>query len=931
MPDNNKNKYSTTVLLPKTDFPMRAGLAQKEPKLVEFWKSINLYKKMLEARKNAPVFILHDGPPYANGHIHIGHALDKTVKDIIVKSHTMMGFRSPYIPGWDCHGLPIETALMKELKIEKKNIKEEDVPGFRKKTREFAGKFIGIQKEGFMRLGVQGDFENYYSTMAPRYEGTVITTFLDFIERGLAYRGKKTIYWCPNCETALADAETEYKDKTSTSIYLRFNLAEKFKGKDRVSIVVWTTTPWTIPANRAAAVNKDETYVLLRDKKTNEHYIVAQKLAETFAKTCGLDVSKEVSFSGEELVGLKYKHPFTGVLNPVIWTDFVAMDTGVGIVHIAPGHGEEDFHAGQKWGLDIFCPVDEKGVFTADAGVCVGRSIFEANSEIVKLLKESGNLIKQENITHSYPHCWRCKEPVIFRATEQWFLSIDDNNLRQKLSEAVDGVEFFPPGGKERIGSMVRGRPDWCLTRQRFWGTPATVFYCEDCGKEQVDKKLFDRIKELGMKHGGDFWFNFPNEDILPAGYTCKCGGKKFRKEKDILDVWLDSGCSWRAVLKDRDLKYPADLYSEGSDQHRGWFQSSLIPSVALEGKAPFEQILTHGFVLDQNGKAMHKSLGNTVEPHEVFNKYGADILRLWVSLSDYQDDVRISDEILQGPVDSYRKLRNTLRYALGSLFDFNPAKHEVKFDDLHEIDRYMLLKMDNVFMEVQSLYMNYEFRGAMLEMLDFCNLDLSAFMLDSAKDRLYTQGVDSQARRSGQTALYKILIALLKLLAPVLSFTTEEAWQELKKLPCGKDLEESIFLSLFPKVNSMDRHPKFLEKWDKIRKTREIVLKALEEARTANLIGSSLEAKIIFKTSSAAELKFLEENKALWAEIAIVSDVEITNAGGKDLVVVVEHAHGAKCPRCWQWKEDVGSDKKHAEVCARCAGVLEREGINVD
>ncbi|MDR0291626.1 MAG: isoleucine--tRNA ligase [Elusimicrobium sp.] len=931
MADNNKNKYSNTVLLPKTDFPMRAGLAQKEPKLVEFWQSINLYKKMLEARKNAPVFILHDGPPYANGHIHIGHALDKTVKDMIVKNRTMAGFRSPYVPGWDCHGLPIETALMKELKIEKKNIKEEDVPAFRKKTREFAGKFIGIQRDGFIRLGVQGDWENYYSTMTPRYEGTVIATFLDFIERGLAYRGKKTIYWCPKCETALADAETEYKDKTSVSIYLRFNLAEKFKGKERTSLVVWTTTPWTIPANRAAAVNKDETYVLLRDKKTDEHYIVAQKLAETFAKTCGLDVSKEVSFLGEEIVGLKYKHPFTGVLNPVIWTDFVAMDTGVGIVHIAPGHGEDDFHAGQKWGLDIFCPVDEKGVFTADAGVCVGRNIFEANSEIVKLLKEQGNLIKQENITHSYPHCWRCKEPVIFRATEQWFLSIDDNNLRKKLSDAVDGVKFFPPAGKERIGSMVRGRPDWCLTRQRFWGTPATVFYCESCGKEQVDKKLFDRVKELGMKHGGDFWFNFPNEDILPAGYACKCGGKKFRKEKDILDVWLDSGCSWRAVLQDRGLKYPADLYSEGSDQHRGWFQSSLIPSVALEGKAPFEQILTHGFVLDQQGRAMHKSLGNSVEPHEVFNKYGADILRLWVSLSDYQDDVRISDEILQGPVDSYRKLRNTLRYALGSMFDFDVKKHKLPPEKLAEMDRYMLSRLDGLIKEVNAAYEKYEFRAVVRALLDYCILDLSSFMLDASKDRLYTTGTDAPARRSAQNALYEIMLTLLKFLAPVLSFTTEEAWQELKKLPCGADLEESVFLSLFPKNASVRSDAALEDKWNKIRKTREIVLKALEDARTANLIGSSLEAKIIFKTSSARELKFLEENKALWAEIAIVSAVEIVNAGGDELVVVVEHAHGAKCPRCWQWKEDIGSNAKHADICARCAGVLETEGIKID
>ncbi|ACC98696.1 Isoleucyl-tRNA synthetase [Elusimicrobium minutum Pei191] len=928
----NNNKYSKTVLLPKTDFPMRAGLAQKEPKFVEFWKTIKLYEKMQKLRDGKEVFMLHDGPPYANGRIHIGHAMDKTLKDMVLKSRHMQGFQTPYIPGWDCHGLPIEQALMKEMKIDKKSIKEEDVPGFRKKAREFADKFVDIQMQGFERLGVQGDWANYYSTMAKRYEGNVIGVFLDFIEKGLAYRGTKTIFWCPTCETALADAETEYKDKVSQSIYLRFKLAEPFKGKANVSLVIWTTTPWTIPANKATAVNKDEDYVLLKDNKTGEYYIVADKLAENFKNKSGYDITKEEKFSGNDLVGLKYKHPLLDRLNPVIWTDFVAMDTGVGLVHVAPAHGEDDAKAGQIWNLEVFGPVDEKGIFTKEAGEFAGQHIFKANAEIIKRLNELGNLIKEETIDHSYPHCWRCKQPIIFRATEQWFLSIDGQNLRSELTKAVESVDFYPKAGVSRIGNMVKMRPDWCLTRQRFWGTPATIFYCDDCKTPQVDAKLFAHIKQMALDNGGDFWFTFPNEKILPEGYKCtKCGGTHFVKEKDILDVWLDSGCSWRAVLKDRGLKYPADMYLEGADQHRGWFQSSLIPSVALEGKSPFRQILTHGFVLDQHGHAMHKSLGNSVEPHEVFDKYGADILRLWVSLSDYQDDIRISDEILSGPVDSYRRLRNTFRYAMGSLFDYDPEIHKMKPEEMTEIDRYMLSKLDTLIKESLENYDIYEFRKVVRGLIDFCILDLSSFMLDASKDRLYTLGTDAQTRRSAQNALYEILIVLLKLLAPVLSFTTEEAWQELKKTPAGAKLEESIFLSDFPKSSSFKHDAKLEEKWSKIRTVRENVLKKLEEARSAGLIGSSLEANVIFSTTSKEELAFLEENKDLWPEIAIVSKAEIKNEGGEEILITIEHAPGAKCPRCWQWKEDIGENSAHAEVCVRCAGVLEKEGITVN
>lgn len=930
-----KNKYSHTVLLPKTDFPMRAGLAQKEPKILEFWKSINLYEAMLKKNEAGRHFILHDGPPYANGKIHIGHALDKTIKDIITKSRAMSGLYSPYVPGWDCHGLPIEQALLKELKQDKKHIT--DVPAFRKKAREFAAKFIDLQRQGFKRLGVQGDWDDPYLTMAPRYEGITIGVFLDLIEKGYVYKGQKTITWCSHCETALADAETEYKDVESSSIYLRFKLANANKDvfgdldfTKPVSLAVWTTTPWTIPSNMAAAVSNTEDYAVLQDAHTKEYYVVAEKLAEEFVKNTGLDAAQVTKVPGEKLVGLKYFHPLSGKENPVIWTDFVTMDAGVGIVHIAPGHGEDDFRAGKQWGLDVFCPVDEKGCYTKDAGVFEGMHVFKANPLMVKKLDELGALIKEQQITHSYPHCWRCHNPIIFRATEQWFMNIDKDGLREKLMKNLDGVQFYPAGGEERMRSMIGLRPDWCLSRQRFWGTPVTILYCKKCGKPQLDRKLFDFIKERAMKEGSDFWFTDPVEKLMPEGYQCECGGTEFRKETDILDVWLDSGVSWAAVLKDRGLDFPADIYSEGSDQHRGWFQSSYIPSFTLEGVPPFKTIVTHGMVLDQHGRPMHKSLGNSVDPEDIINKYGADILRLWVSFSDYQGDVRISDEILGGPIDTYRKIRNTIRYALGNLFDYDPAQHQVPGKELAEMDQYMLGRLDALIQEVLAGYEEFNFRRSMRAITDFCILDLSSFMLDASKDRLYTLGASSAARRSAQTVLSEIVLTLLQLMAPVLSFTAEEAWQELRKTAAGRELPQSVFLSDMPRNASMLCNVKLEEKWNKIRDVRDLVQKTLEETRQKGIIGSSLEAELTFKTNNPDMKKFLEETQTLWPEIAIVSSVKVED-GTEELEISAAHAKGVKCSRCWQWKEDVGSDAKHADLCARCAGVLETEGLHAD
>lgn len=930
-----KNKYSHTVLLPKTDFPMRAGLAQKEPKILDFWKSINLYEAMLKKNEQGKHFVLHDGPPYANGKIHIGHALDKTIKDIILKSRAMTGHYTPYVPGWDCHGLPIEQALLKELKQDKKHIT--DVPAFRKRAREFAAKFIDLQRQGFKRLGVQADWDNPYLTMAPRYEGITVGAFLDLIEKGYVYKGQKTITWCPHCETALADAETEYKDVSSPSIYLRFKLVNPSKEvlgeldyTQPVSLAVWTTTPWTIPANRAAAVCRAEDYAILKDAKTGEYYIVAEKLAEEFLKNTGLDCTQAGQVSGADLVGMKYYHPLTQRENPVIWTDFVTMDAGVGVVHIAPGHGEEDAQAGKQWKLETFCPVDEKGCYTKEAGIFEGMHVFEANPLMVKKLDELGALIKEQAIVHSYPHCWRCHNPIIFRATEQWFMSIDKDGLRQKLMDNLSHVRFYPAGGQERMRSMIGLRPDWCLSRQRFWGTPVAVLYCKKCGKPQVNHELFEFIKQRAMKEGSDFWFTDPVEKLMPENYTCACGSREFRKETDILDVWLDSGVSWAAVLKDRGLDFPADVYSEGSDQHRGWFQSSYIPSYTLEGTAPFKTILTHGMVLDGQGRPMHKSAGNAVDPEDVIQKYGADILRLWVSFSDYQGDVRISDEILGGPIDTYRKIRNTVRYVLGNLHDYDPALHQVPAKELTEMDRYMLGRLNALIEEVHRGYEEFNFRRAMRALTDFCILDLSSFMLDASKDRLYTLGASSPARRSAQTVLAEIAVTLLQLVAPVLSFTAEEAWQELRKTALGRNLPQSVFLSNMPANASLVPDVKLENKWNRIREIRERVQKTLEEARQKGTIGSSLEAQVVFKTSDAETKSFLQQTQDIWPEIAIVSAVEIAD-GTEPLSVEVVHAPGTKCARCWQWKTDVGTHPVHNDVCGRCAQVMEKEGFTVE
>ncbi|HNT98080.1 MAG TPA: isoleucine--tRNA ligase [Elusimicrobiales bacterium] len=925
--------YSSTVFLPKTSFSMRGDLPKKEPGILDFWNRIDLYGKMLELRKDAKPYILHDGPPYANGHIHLGHALNKILKDILIKSQSLMGRYAPYIPGWDCHGLPIEQALLKEMKIGKRHI--EDVAGFRARAREFARRFIDIQRAEFRQLGVLGDWDNPYVTMSNLYEGTVIRAFRELLEKGYIRRDKKAIYWCVSCETALADAEVEYKDKTSPSVYVKFTLlapppAMKAGGRP-VSLVAWTTTPWTLPSNMAAAVAQDEPYSVM--ESAGEYLVVASKLAESFAQESGLKLSRHAELPGKDLLGLEYAHCLAPHLperrrfgRPVVAADFVEMGTGTGIVHIAPGHGEDDFHLGKKLGLDIFCPVKEDGTFNAEAGAFEGKKVFESNKLIVETMKDDGTLLAHKDISHSYPHCWRCKQPVIFRATEQWFLHVDEQGLRNRLVEAADRVAWYPAASKTRMVSMLRQRPDWCLSRQRYWGTPILALYCKSCGKPQTDGAMLKAWEERVFKEGSDFWFTEPVEKLLPAGYKCSCGGSEFRKEKDILDVWLDSGVSWYAVARSGHIPggdhYPVDMYLEGSDQHRGWFQTSLVPSVALNGKPPYRAVITHGMTLDEKGYAMHKSAGNAIAPQDIMKKYGAEVLRLWTALCDFYDDVSMGEKVLAGPIDTYRKIRNTLRYLMGNLSDFRPAEHRVADADMQELDRYFRHRLALMLERTRKAYNEYELRHAIRSIADFCILDLSSFYLDALKDRLYTLASDDPARRSAQTALYDALVTILPLTAPVLSFTAEEAWG-VARAEIDPGLPESVFLYDIPEVPAAWKDEALAAKWDKLMELREPALKAIEELRRKGEVGSSLEARLVFRTSDPALADLIASALPLLPQFLIVSGCALDRGGPAELSVEALKAEGAKCPRCWQWRKDIGADAAHAAVCARCAEVL--------
>jgi isoleucyl-tRNA synthetase len=833
------NDYKDTLNLPRTEFPMKANLTRREPDFLRFWEDKGIYKKIQEKNRSHEPFILHDGPPYANGHIHMGHALNKILKDIIVKFKSMSGYYAPYVPGWDCHGLPIELQVDKKLgkKKETTSLSEK-----RRLCREYADRFIDIQREEFRRLGVFGDWERPYLTMSYDYEAAIIEEFYKFVDAGYVYKGKKPVHWCPSCVTALAEAEVEYAEKVSPSIYVRFRvkddslsdlIRQSSTSDKRLFFVIWTTTPWTLPANLALAVHPDVEYSVVGSG--NEYYVVAADLVQKLREEIGLEGETVNRVYGRELEGLKTEHPFIKRDSVVITGDFVTTSEGTGVVHIAPGHGEDDYLAGLRHGLDIYAPVDNRGRFSIDEAGLEGMFVFKANDHIIELLKERGALMGSDSISHSYPHCWRCKKPVIFRATEQWFISIDHENLRESCLNEIDRIRWIPEWGQGRIRGMIERRPDWCISRQRAWGVPIALVTCKGCGEFLKDRDIQKRVVDLFRVNGADIWFETEIEKLVPEGFKCpSCGGMEFVKETDILDVWFDSGVSHAAVVEaDERLRWPAEMYLEGSDQHRGWFHSSLIASVGTRKRSPYSIVLTHGFVVDGQGKKMSKSLGNVISPEDIIKKNGAEILRLWVSAEDYRNDVRLSGEILNRLVDAYRKIRNTCRFLLGNLHDFD---HRDYSSDLLEIDRWALSRLQGLIEGVTRSYQNFNFHEVFHSIYQFCVVDMSSFYLDILKDRLYTFSAGSPERRAAQWSMYRILKSMTQLMAPILSFIAEEVWQFLPG-----DKEESVFLSTIPSKDDTLYDAELEKRWERLIEMREVVNKAIENKRAEKLIGNSL------------------------------------------------------------------------------------------
>ena len=924
--------YKSSLNLPKTDFPMKANLKDLEPRLIEKWRQENIYRQIQQQADGRPTYILHDGPPYANGHIHIGHALNKTLKDIIVKFKTMEGFKSPYVPGWDCHGLPIEHQVLKNLGPKKEGMSQNEI---RKLCREYAEKFIGIQREEFKRLGVFGDWDNPYLTMNYAYEAVIVRELGKFVGTGGVYKGKKPVYWCGFDETALAEAEVEYGEHESPSIFVRFELPDAAKaipavsGK-RTAIVIWTTTPWTLVANLAVALHPEFDYAAVEHHGTV--LILADGLLKQAMAKFGINEYQVLEkFKGRKLEGLKARHPFIDRDSLVILGDHVTLEAGTGAVHTAPGHGQEDYDAGVRYGLEIYAPVDNKGRFTKEAGEFAGQLVFKANKGIIELLKSSGALMAEETITHPYPHCWRCKHPVIFRATEQWFISMKTNDLLKKTIENIHKVSWVPAWGKDRILGMMENRPDWCISRQRAWGVPIIAFTCSACSELMLNQAIVNHVADIVGKEGADAWFVRSAEELLPQGTACKkCGGKDFVKEMDILDVWFDSGVSHAAVLKERrELSWPADMYLEGSDQHRGWFQSSLLTSVATTGEAPYQTVLTHGFTMDGSGKKMSKSAGNIVAPQEVIDKFGAEVLRLWVASIDYRDDQRISQEILSHLSEAYRRIRNTSRYLLGNLADYEPARDRVADKDLLEIDRWALHRLQKLIQRIRKAYDDLEFHIVFHSIHNFCAVDMSAFYLDILKDRLYTTGASSVERRSGQTAMHEILSSMVRLMAPVLSFTAEEVWGYVKDGSQGK----SVFLQPFPHPDKKYIDNELEARWEKIISVRGETAKVLEALRRDKKIGHSLDAEVVLYAEPQL-FDLLQGYKNDLSFIFIVSSVKVATESDapmeayasdavKGLKITAGPAGGAKCGRCWMYSETVGQVKEHPSICSRCASNL--------
>ncbi|MBU1121486.1 MAG: isoleucine--tRNA ligase [Candidatus Omnitrophica bacterium] len=915
MSEDKKINLKNTLNLPKTLFPMKANLTQVEPKILSYWNKLEQYQLLCERTKDREKFILHDGPPYANGRIHIGHALNKILKDIIIKYKFMKGFNAPFIIGWDCHGLPVEHQLFKELKKTKHDV---DVSDFRKKAKAFALKHVEMQKDDFKKLGIFCDWDNPYLTVNPDYEYGVLKLLESLVDDGYVYRGRKPVNWCPSCETALAEAEVEYADKESDSIYFLFKVAadKGVFGGVETHFLVWTTTPWTLISNVAVALHPEFDYCLT--EFDGKRIMLAKDLIPALEKKFDCSFKILDTFSGKKLENLKLRHPFLDRDALVVLADYISKEEGSGCVHIAPGHGQDDFSLTKKYPLEIIMGVNDKGIF-CEPEEFKGRNISEVNKLVINKLSSNNCLIKHQKIKHSYPHCWRCKNPIIFRATYQWFLNVDHKGLRNKAMGQLDSVEWIPSTGKERMTAMLFSRPDWCLSRQRLWGIPIPAVKCRGCQNVELDKAIISKTADVFKKEGSDAWFSSPIEVFLPKDYKCRvCGCLEFEKEFDILDVWFESGASFfSVVMKHPQLRFPADMYLEGSDQHRGWFQVSLIPSVAREGKMPFKRILTHGFVVDGEGRKMSKSMGNVIAPQEISKKYGSEILRLWVAFSDYSEDVKISQDIIKQLVDIYRKVRNTIRFILGNTYDFNPRQAGVTYQQLLEVDKYMLSKSMVVYDEVMKLYEGCSFYKVTAAIFNFCNLDLSSFYLDFLKDRLYTFSAESLERRSAQFVLYHVLRLLVNMISPILSFTAEEvylAWENLH------DKKETVFLSSLDDSYTRDWINKpLMARWDKIISLRADVLREIEKEREKGNIGSSLEARILLRFNDI-DYSFYKDYESQLRELFIVSNVEVEKG---DSLIAVTKASGKKCLRCWNWRADTEDISGFGDVCGRCREVL--------
>ena len=924
--------YNATLNLPETAFQMRAGLPQKEPGILAGWEEHQLYQEMVRRNEGKPLYVLHDGPPYANGDIHLGTALNKILKDIIVRSKNMMGYKAPYIPGWDTHGLPIELKARKTAGVDSGASDLE----LRQICKDYALHYVDVQREQFKRLGVLGDWENPYLTLRPRFEAKQIEIFGAMASKGYIYKGLKPVYWCPQCETALAEAEIEYAEDPCDSIYVKFKVADD-KGKltalgadlAKTYFVIWTTTTWTLPGNLAICLGPDYDYCVVHATEKDEYYVMARELVAATMEAGGIaQYTISELIPGRELEYLTYTHPFMDRVSPIILGEHVTLESGTGCVHTAPGHGVEDFEVCMNHypEIPVVVPVDNKGRMTAEAGQFAGITTKEANQAILQHLVELDALFAVQKIIHQYPHCWRCKEPVLFRATEQWFCSVD--GFKEDAIRAIEEVKWIPAWGEGRIKNMVSDRSDWCISRQRIWGVPIPIFYCQDCGQYHIDEASIQAVAELFRQEGSDAWYTHEASDILPEGTACKkCGGKKFRKEKDIMDVWFDSGSTHASVLEEHGLPWPCDLYIEGADQYRGWFQSSLLTAVATRGKSPYKNCCSCGWVVDGEGKKMSKSLKNGTAPEKIIEQYGADILRLWVASSDYHSDVRISFEYLKQLSDGYRKIRNTARYILGNLKDFQPDLHQLPFQQLHDIDKWAIASCQKLIGEVRAAYEAFEFHDIYHAIHNFCAVDMSSFYLDVLKDRLYVEKKDGPDRRAAQTAIYQILCALDLMLAPILPYTAEEIWSFIPESKAYN--RASVMLNDMPEYQEGLVPPAFMEKWERLHAIRDDVNKALEAARTAKTIGKSLEAKVVLHCGEEA-CRFLAGEEKLLPTIFIVSEVALTQEGSgafsgevEGITVDVSAAQGEKCQRCWMQSETVGKDEKHPTLCARCAAIL--------